>query len=56
MKQTKKVQRQLEEREIAIKSYDRVIKHNMSERDKLAEKYSNILVEFHEAHARIYGD
>ena len=56
MKQTKKVQRQLEERENAIKSYDRVIRHNMSEREKLAEKYSTILVEFHEAHARIYGD
>ena len=56
MKQTKKVQRQLEERENAIKSYDRVITHNMSERDKLAEKYSNILVEFNEAYARIYGN
>ena len=56
MKQTKKVQRQLEERENAIKSYDRVIRHNMSERDKLAEKYSSILVEFNEAYARIYGN
>lgn len=56
MKQTKKVQRQLEEREKAIKSYDRVIRHNMAERDKLEEKYSVVLVEFKEAHARVYGD
>lgn len=56
MKQTKKVQRQLEERENAIKSYDRVIRHNMAEREKLAEKYSAILVEFRDAHARIYGN
>jgi hypothetical protein len=56
MKQTKKVQRQLEERENAIKSYDRVIRHNMSEREKVAEKYTNILVEFSEAYARIYGN
>ena len=56
MKQTKKVKRQLEERENAIKSYDRVIRHNMSEREKVAEKYSNILVEFSEAYARIYGN
>ncbi|MGI9315912.1 MAG: hypothetical protein ACR2QW_01155 [bacterium] len=56
MKQTKKVQRQLEERENAVKSYDRVIRHNMSEREKLAENYITILADFKEAHTRIYGN
>lgn len=56
LKQTKKVKRQLEERETAIKSYDRVIRHNLAEREKLAEKYITILADFKEAHARVYGD
>ncbi len=56
MKKTKKVARQLEERENAVKSYNRVIRHNLTEREKLSENYITILAEFREAHTRIYGD
>ncbi len=55
-KKTKKVERQLEEREEAVKSYNRVIRHNLSEREKLSEKYISILNEFREARERVYGN
>ena len=56
MKQTKKVERQLQEREDAVKSYNRVIRHNLTEREKLSEKYITILNEFREARKRVYGE
>lgn len=56
MKQTKKVKRQLEEREDAVKSYNRVIRHNLTEREKLSEKYITLLNEFREARKRVYGE
>ena len=56
MKQTKKVERQLQEREDAVKSYNRVIRHNLTEREKLSEKYITILNEFREARHRVYGE
>lgn len=55
LKQSDKVKRLLAERETAVESYDRVIKHNLSERDKLASKYDKILVDFRGAYKRIYG-
>ena len=56
MKKTKKVERQLQEREDAVKSYNRVIRHNLTEREKLSEKYIAILNEFREARKRVYGE
>jgi hypothetical protein len=55
LKQTKKVKRQVEERELAVKSYDRVIRHNLTEREKLFGNYITILAEFRAAYGRIYG-
>jgi len=55
LKKTKKVKRQLQERENAVKSYNRVIRHNLTEREKLSEKYIGILTKFREAHKRVYG-
>jgi len=56
MEKTKKVVRQLEERENAVKSYNRVIRHNLAERQKLSEKYISILTQFRESYTRIYGN
>lgn len=55
MKQTKKVKRQLEEREDAVASYNRVIRHNLTERERLSEQYISLLNEFREARKRVYG-
>ena len=55
MKKTKKTNRLLAEREEAVKSYNRVIRHNLTEREKLSEKYIAILSQFREAYGRIYG-
>ncbi|MEM7196090.1 MAG: hypothetical protein AAF402_14175 [Pseudomonadota bacterium] len=52
-KQTPKVKKLIEEREQAIKSYDRVISQNLAERDKLSQKYSEIMRQFRRASARI---
>ena len=56
MKQSSKVKKQLEERQVAVESYDRVIRHNKSEKEKLVAKYDQVLIDFKDAYKRIYGE
>lgn len=56
MKQTQKVKKLLDERVVAVESYDRVISHNLGERDKLADKYDQVLLDFRAAYKRVYGE
>ncbi len=51
-KQSERVKKLIAERENAIKSYDRVIRQNLSERLKLEKKYKQILSDFRAAYAR----
>ena len=51
--QTDKVVALIEEREKAIKSYDRVINQNLAERQKLETKYAQILRQFRAASSRL---
>jgi len=55
LKQTKKNKNFVKEREDAIKSYNRVIRNNLTMREQLSEQYISILSEFREAHGRIYA-
>ena len=52
-KQTNKVKKMIEEREIAIQSYDQALSSSMAERDKLKQKYSDILRDFRAASQRL---
>ncbi len=54
LKQTKKNKAFVKEREDAIKSYNRVIRNNLTMREQLSEQYITILSDFREAHGRIY--
>jgi len=54
LKQTKKNKAFVKEREDAIKSYNRVIRNNLTLREQLSEQYIGILSNFREAHGRIY--
>ncbi|MBX2867924.1 MAG: hypothetical protein KTR18_04585 [Acidiferrobacterales bacterium] len=54
LKKTKKTLKLLKEREEAVKSYNRVIRHNLTAREELSEKYISILSEFREAYGRVY--
>ena len=51
--QTTKVIALIEERQKAIKSYDRVISQNLAERQKLETKYAQILRQFRAASSRL---
>jgi len=55
MKQSNKVKKLLEEREVAVESYDRVIRHNRTEKEKLVAKYDQVMLDFKGAYKRIYG-
>lgn len=52
-KSTQKIKTLIEERENAIKSYNRVIKQSLLARDELKVKYAEILKSFQEAAARL---
>ncbi len=54
LKKTKKTLKLLKEREEAVKSYNRVIRHNLTAREELSEKYISILSDFREAYGRVY--
>jgi len=55
LNKTNKTLKLLKERQDAVKSYNRVIRHNLTAREELSEKYISILSEFRGAYSRIYN-